>query len=88
MVFRRAWSPSAGGGGADQEWKVTVVVLLLLLDAGSVGENENLDGFLEPVNLLDLMFNVELLPADGAGTRQSSTGLSSRVMRNVLETFA
>lgn len=35
-------------------------MLLLLLDAGSVGENENLDGFLEPVNLCDLVFNVEL----------------------------
>lgn len=41
----------------ESQWKVTVVVLLLL-DAGSVEENENLDGFLGPVNLSDLLFNV------------------------------
>lgn len=55
----------------QSQWKVTGVVLLLGAGVadGRFGKNEELDGFLEPVNLFDLVVNsgVCRTPAEAAG---------------------
>lgn len=67
LVFGGICSPSADGGGAEsvESYQSCVDVL----GAGRFGKNEDLDGFLEPVNLFDLVFNFCVCwpPADAAG---------------------